>query len=113
MDSDNDGLGHWGKSSRDTGERKFLAGPRSRFGELLRALRIFGEFIKGFRALHFLPPCVTVFGSARFDQDNRWYQLARQVATELAKADFTIMTGGGPGSSPLWSSLAPPGRGSG
>lgn len=97
MDSDNDGLGHWGKSSRDTGERKFLAGPRSRFGELLRALRIFGEFIKGFRALHFLPPCVTVFGSARFDQDNRWYQLARQVATELAKADFTIMTGGGPG----------------
>ncbi|MCA8974524.1 MAG: TIGR00730 family Rossman fold protein [Planctomycetes bacterium] len=87
----------WGRASRDPGERKFLAGPRSRLGELARTLRILGEFIKGFRALHFLPPSVTVFGSARFDENNRWYLLAREVAAELARADFTIMTGGGPG----------------
>ena len=87
----------WGKASRDAGERKFLAGPRSRWRELWRAVRIFGEFIKGFRALHFLPPCVTVFGSARFREDNRWYQLARDVSAALAREGFTIMTGGGPG----------------
>ena len=87
----------WGKASRDENERQFLAGPRSRWRELWRAVRICGEFIKGFRALHFLPPCVTVFGSARFREDNRWYQLARTVSAALARQGFTIMTGGGPG----------------
>jgi hypothetical protein len=87
----------WGKHSRDPGERTFLAGPRSRLHELGRALRIFGEFIKGFRALHFLPPCVTVFGSARFREDHRFYGMAQQLGAELARAGFTVMTGGGPG----------------
>jgi uncharacterized protein (TIGR00730 family) len=87
----------WGKVSRDPGERSFLEGPRSRFDELARAVRIFFEFIKGFRALHFLPPCVTVFGSARFSEDNRWYRLARELSAELSRIGFTIMTGGGPG----------------
>jgi uncharacterized protein (TIGR00730 family) len=87
----------WGKTSRDPVERRFLEGPRGRAAELLRAVRIFGEFIKGFRALHFLPPCVTVFGSARFREDNPWYGLARTVAAELSRCGFSIMTGGGPG----------------
>ncbi len=87
----------WGKQSRDQAEQQFLAGPRSRLAELGRVVRIAGEFIKGFRALHFLPPCVTVFGSARFREDNPWYQLAREVSAGVAKAGFTIMTGGGPG----------------
>jgi hypothetical protein len=87
----------WGKLSRDQAEQQFLAGPRSRFGELVRVVRIAGEFIKGFRALHFLPPCVTVFGSARFPESNPWYQLARDVSAGIAKAGFTVMTGGGPG----------------
>ena len=87
----------WGKTTRDPGERRFLEGPRGRFAELLRALRIFFEFIRGFRALHFLPPCVTVFGSARFQADSRWYQLARAVSAALSHEGFTIMTGGGPG----------------
>ena len=87
----------WGKSSQASGEQKFLAGPRNRFSELLRALRIFLECIKGFRALHFLPPCVTVFGSARFPETHPHYDLARRAAFGLSKAGFTIMTGGGPG----------------
>ena len=87
----------WGKISRDPGERRFLAGPRGRFADLMRAVRIFFECIKGFRALHFLPPCVTVFGSARFREDHPHYQLARKVSAELSKLGFTIMTGGGPG----------------
>ncbi len=87
----------WGKASRDAGEKRFLDGPRARLAELLRAFRIFFEFLRGFRELHFLPPCVTVFGSARFREDNRWYQLARDVGSALAREGFTVMTGGGPG----------------
>ncbi|MFO1077708.1 MAG: TIGR00730 family Rossman fold protein [Planctomycetota bacterium] len=89
--------GHWGKVSRDPAEQQFLAGPRSRTHEFARALRIFAEFIKGFRALHFLPPCVTVFGSARFQPGNRWYELARTTSAGISRLGFTIMTGGGPG----------------
>jgi hypothetical protein len=45
---------------------QFLEGPRPRGSELWWALGTFAEFIRGFRALHFVGPCVTVFGSARF-----------------------------------------------
>jgi uncharacterized protein (TIGR00730 family) len=78
-------------------ERLFLEGPHSRLSELMRAFRIFGELIKGFRKLHFVGPCVTVFGSARFDENHPYYQLSREVGSELARAGFTVMTGGGPG----------------
>ncbi len=78
-------------------EKHFLEGPRERRFELARAVRIFLEFMRGFRALHFSGPCVTVFGSARFPESHRYYELARQTGYELARAGFTVMTGGGPG----------------
>jgi uncharacterized protein (TIGR00730 family) len=87
----------WGKVSRSEEERRFLEGPKSRFKELGRALKIFGELIDGFRCLHFVGPCVTVFGSARFTEENPYYGLGRAVGAELARAGFTVMTGGGPG----------------
>jgi hypothetical protein len=87
----------WGKSSRSAEEGKFLFGPQNRRTELWRALRVFLEFIRGFRALHFVGPCVTVFGSARFREDHRYYELAREVGRRLARVGFTVMTGGGPG----------------
>ncbi len=87
----------WGKRTRDVEEQGFLEGPQRREIEFLRALRIFAECIRGFRALHFVGPCVTVFGSARFDESHRYYEMARGVGRELAKAGFTVMTGGGPG----------------
>src|SRR5262249_11369855 len=77
--------------------RRFLQGPQPRRSELLRAVRIFIEFIRGFRALHFVGPCVTVFGSARFKEDHPYYALGREVGRELARAGFTVVTGGGPG----------------
>ncbi len=82
-------------SRRD--ERRFLGGPLSRAEETLRAVRICGEFIRGFRALHFIGPCVTVFGSARFPPGHPWYEASRDVGARLAEAGFTVMTGGGPG----------------
>lgn len=77
--------------------RRFLTGPRSRISELARVGRIAAEFIRGFRALHFVGPCVTVFGSARFVEGNPYYELAREVGKRSAKLGLTVMTGGGPG----------------
>lgn len=88
---------HWGKHPARREEREFLEGPLTRLAELRRALRIFVEFIKGFRRLHFVGPCVTVFGSARFREDNPHYRAAREIGQRLARAGFTVMTGGGPG----------------
>jgi uncharacterized protein (TIGR00730 family) len=76
---------------------RFLHGPQSRGAELVRAVRIFAELIRGFRAFHFVGPCVTVFGSARFNSDHRYYSVAREIGARLAKAGFTVVTGGGPG----------------
>lgn len=87
----------WGKAARTVEERRFLEGPNTRRAELARALRIFGEFIRGFRALHFVGPCVTVFGSARFGPSSWAYETARAVGGEMAQLGFTIITGGGPG----------------
>jgi uncharacterized protein (TIGR00730 family) len=87
----------WGKVSADPADRRFLAGPQPRLRELLWALRIFAEFIRGFRALHFVGPCITVFGSARFPETHRYYEMARRVGALLARDGFTVMTGGGPG----------------
>jgi uncharacterized protein (TIGR00730 family) len=77
--------------------KRFLQGPQPRRFELARALRIFWELVRGFRALHFVGPCVTVFGSARFGENHPFYAQARKVGTLLAQAGFTVMTGGGPG----------------
>jgi hypothetical protein len=87
----------WGKGTRSDTERKFLLGPRPRGVELGEALNIFWQCMRGFRALHFVGPCVTVFGSARFREDHPYYELTREVGRKLAEAGFTVMTGGGPG----------------
>jgi uncharacterized protein (TIGR00730 family) len=88
---------NWGVGPPKPTERKFLRGPQHRFAELMHAVRLFGDILNGFRRLHFVGPCVTVFGSARFTEQQTYYQLARDVGSRLARAGFTVMTGGGPG----------------
>jgi uncharacterized protein (TIGR00730 family) len=61
---------------------------------LWRALR---DFIRGFRVLHFVGPCVTIFGSARFGELHPYYAIAREMGQRVSKLGFTVMTGGGPG----------------
>ena len=78
-------------------ERALLAGPRRRIRELATLFAIMRDFLRGFRALHFVGPCVTFFGSARITEDDPYYVLARQTAAAVARLGFTIMTGGGPG----------------
>jgi len=75
----------------------FLSGPQKRGSELWFAIQVFVEFILGFRKLHFVGPCVTVFGSARFGEDHPYYTKARALAALLSEGGFTILTGGGPG----------------
>lgn len=78
-------------------EIKFLEGPQSRWREFTFSIKVLFQFIKAFRTLHFVGPCVTVFGSARFKEDHPYYKQAREIGREIAKMGFTVMTGGGPG----------------
>jgi len=75
----------------------FLEGPHSRWRELSFVVGVCKEFIYGFRKLHFVGPCVTVFGSARFPEGHPFYEEARQIGHEIAKLGLTVITGGGPG----------------
>ena len=77
--------------------QRFLQGPQSRWRELVMLVRAFREMLRGFQHLHFVGPCITVFGSARFPETHRYYQLAREVGAAIAAEGFTVMTGGGPG----------------
>ncbi|MDQ3200459.1 MAG: TIGR00730 family Rossman fold protein [Verrucomicrobiota bacterium] len=78
-------------------DEMMLEGPHSRLDEFLTLFRVMADFLRGFRALHFVGPCVTVFGSARVKPDSPHYELARQMGAEIARLGFTVMTGGGPG----------------
>jgi uncharacterized protein (TIGR00730 family) len=78
-------------------EIKFLEGPQSRWEEFKFVVKVLFEFIKGFRALHFVGPCVTVFGSARFKDGHPYYEITEELSGKIAQLGFTIMTGGGPG----------------
>ena len=78
-------------------DHQMLEGPRSRTSEFVQLLRVLRDFLRGFRVLHFVGPCVTVFGSARFPDTHPYYAIARDVGRRVVGLGFTVMTGGGPG----------------
>ncbi len=78
-------------------ESVYLDGPKPRVNEFLFAWDVFLQFIKGFRTLHFMGPCITVFGSARFKPGDTYYEAARTFGKLIAELGFVTMTGGGPG----------------
>ena len=78
-------------------EIQFLDGPHSRLKELRFTIETMVDLIRGLRALHFIGPCITFFGSARFKEDHPYYEQTRNAAAAFAKLGFTIITGGGPG----------------
>ena len=78
-------------------DRQFLVPGRGREEDLKSAVRVFLEMLGGFEALDVSGPCVTVFGSARFAEGHKYYELAREVGRALARAGFVVLTGGGPG----------------
>jgi uncharacterized protein (TIGR00730 family) len=100
VNSDSD---HEKKSNHRQSNRKLLAeegflipGETFRSG-LRRAFRVFYECMRGFYAFKNVRNCITVFGSARFDEHHHYYRMARVMGRALAKDGFTVMTGGGPG----------------
>jgi hypothetical protein len=82
---------------RSLTEEAMLRGSDDLLVDFDRAFRMFQEFVGACRALHDIGPAVTVFGSARFREDHRYYQLTRELGGALAGRGYTVMTGGGPG----------------
>src|SRR5512134_3884652 len=78
-------------------DRLLLEGPQPRWREIQLLARAGADFIRGFRGLHFVGPCVSVFGSARFGETHPYYEIAREVGRRVSALGFTVMTGGGPG----------------
>jgi len=76
---------------------QYLDGPNSRGSELTFSFKVMKQLIKGFRKLHFIGPAITVFGSARFPENNTYYKWAYDIGKEISNMGFTTMTGGGPG----------------
>ena len=59
--------------------------------------KVMAEFVEGFDKLSKIGPCVSIFGSARTDKDNRYYKMAEEIAFKLVKHGYGVITGGGPG----------------
>ena len=59
--------------------------------------KIMGEFVSGYEKLSRIGPCVSIFGSARTKPDDKYYQLAENIAVKLADNGYGVITGGGPG----------------
>ena len=82
---------------RQLEDRALLSGPNLRLRDLQLLWSVAKDFMAGFRALHFVGPCITVFGSARFAEDHPYYKMAQAMGAAISKMGFTVMTGGGPG----------------
>ena len=65
--------------------------------DLWRLFRVMAEFTEGFEELASVGPAVSIFGSARTQAGDKYYKLAEETATALAKAGFAVITGGGNG----------------
>lgn len=59
--------------------------------------KIMAEFVDGYEKMAKIGPCVSIFGSARFAEDHKYYKLAVEVARKITEIGFGVITGGGPG----------------
>ncbi|MEK6782894.1 MAG: TIGR00730 family Rossman fold protein [Bacteroidota bacterium] len=59
--------------------------------------KVMSEFVEGFEKLAKIGPCVTIFGSARVKSGHPYYKIAEEIAYELVKDGYGVITGGGPG----------------
>ena len=59
--------------------------------------KIMSEFVEGFERLAKIGPCVSIFGSARTNPENKYYKMAEELAYQLTKNKYGVITGGGPG----------------
>ncbi|MDA9262157.1 TIGR00730 family Rossman fold protein [bacterium] len=59
--------------------------------------KIMAEFVEGYEKMAKIGPCVSVFGSARTNEDNKYYKMAEEVSYLLTQNNYGVITGGGPG----------------
>ena len=59
--------------------------------------KVMAEFVDGYEKLSKIGPCVSVFGSARTQEDHEYYKLAEEIAFQLTQNGYGVITGGGPG----------------
>ena len=59
--------------------------------------KIMAELVDGYESLQKIGPCVSIFGSARTKPDHKYYKMARDIALELTRKGYGVITGGGPG----------------
>ncbi len=59
--------------------------------------KVMSEFVEGFEKLSKIGPCVSIFGSARTTEDHPYYKMAEEIAAELVRHGYGVITGGGPG----------------
>ncbi|RPI04076.1 MAG: TIGR00730 family Rossman fold protein [Ignavibacteriae bacterium] len=85
------------RSEYDVRQDLLLRGLLAAQDDVWRIFRVMSEFIEGFTLMAKQKNLVSIFGSARLKPDSRYYQLAVQVAQELVKHGFNVLTGGGPG----------------
>lgn len=78
-------------------ESLFVREPLTRLKNLIFTFKVQYHFIRAFRKMHFIGPCVTIFGSARFGPETTHYKNAEKIGAAMAQLGFTVMTGGGPG----------------
>lgn len=64
---------------------------------LMRLTQILLDFVRGYLTFRHIGPTITVYGSARFEPEHQYYQLAIRLGARLAKEGIAVMTGGGPG----------------
>ena len=78
-------------------DQELLRGADDLLVDFDRGFKLFKEFVGGCRELYDIGRAVTIFGSARFPEDHRYYELARALGRGLAGAGYAVITGGGPG----------------
>ncbi len=59
--------------------------------------KVMAEFVDGFEKLAKIGPCVSIFGSARTKQEDKYYQMAEEIGAKLVQSGYGVITGGGPG----------------
>lgn len=59
--------------------------------------RVMAEFVEGFDKLAKIGPCVSIFGSARTQNEHKYYKIAEEIAAKLVRKGYGVITGGGPG----------------
>ena len=59
--------------------------------------KIMGELVEGYEKLSELGPCVSIFGSARTQEDDPFYKQTVKIAKKIVGMGLGVITGGGPG----------------